>query len=211
MLLGHADDVILSRAEVPWLEDVFGERARIFPTGGHCGSMDQREFVREMLRADLRRRRRGLEPACARGPGAGRPALAPAPRLRPISWAPRRRAIELTARMQAVDIPLRVYDPWEGTNRGLYKFNALFDEYVFLPVVDAYEFVTPDFIEDRVTDFFSNLTEFRNATNGLMQARPDVAGPGGDPLRAQLDDRGRWACSTSRRRWAWRSSRRISA
>ena len=32
-----------------WLEDVFGERARIFPTGGHCGSMDQREFVREML------------------------------------------------------------------------------------------------------------------------------------------------------------------
>ena len=25
----------------------------IFPTGGHCGSMDQREFVREMLRADL--------------------------------------------------------------------------------------------------------------------------------------------------------------
>ena len=30
-----------------WLEDVFGDRARIFPTGGHCGSMDQREFVRD--------------------------------------------------------------------------------------------------------------------------------------------------------------------
>ena len=44
------DDVILSRDEMLWLEDVFGERARIFPTGGHCGSMDQREFVREMLR-----------------------------------------------------------------------------------------------------------------------------------------------------------------
>ena len=58
----------------------------------------------------------------------------------------------------------------------MYKFNAQFDEYVFLPAVNAYEFVTPDFIEDRVTDFFSNLTEFRNATNGLMQARPDVAG-----------------------------------
>ena len=27
-----------------------------------------------------------------------------------------------------------------------------------------------------MTDFFSNLTEFRNATNGLMQARPDAAG-----------------------------------
>jgi phospholipid-binding lipoprotein MlaA len=83
---------------------------------------------------------------------------------------------ELSAEDQAVDLPLRVYDPWEGTNRSMYKFNALFDEYVFLPVVNAYEFVTPDFIEARVSDFFSNLTEFRNATNGLMQARPDVAG-----------------------------------
>ena len=33
----------------------------------------------------------------------------------------------------------------------MYKFNALFDDYVFLPVVNAYEFVTPDFIEARVT------------------------------------------------------------
>ena len=47
---------------------------------------------------------------------------------------------------------------------------------MFLPVVRGYEFVTPDFIEDRVTNFFSNLSEFRNATNGLMQARPDAAG-----------------------------------
>ena len=83
---------------------------------------------------------------------------------------------ELSGPAQEVDFPLRVYDPWEGTNRAIYKFNAQFDRYVFLPAVNAYEFVTPDFIEDRVTDFFSNLTEFRNATNGLMQARPDVAG-----------------------------------
>ena len=50
VLLGTQDDVILSRDEVLWLEAAFGERARIFPTGGHCGSMDQREFVRELLR-----------------------------------------------------------------------------------------------------------------------------------------------------------------
>jgi phospholipid-binding lipoprotein MlaA len=83
---------------------------------------------------------------------------------------------ELTDSQREGDIPLRVYDPWEGTNRAVYKFNALFDEYVFLPVVRGYEFVTPDFIEERVTDFFSNLSEFRNAGNGLMQARPDAAG-----------------------------------
>jgi hypothetical protein len=50
VMLGTQDDVILSRDEMLWVADVFGERARIFPTGGHCGSMDQREFVREMLR-----------------------------------------------------------------------------------------------------------------------------------------------------------------
>ena len=57
VLVGTQDDVILSRAEVFWLQDVFGERARLFPTGGHCGSMDQREFVRSMLELTL------LEPA----------------------------------------------------------------------------------------------------------------------------------------------------
>lgn len=83
---------------------------------------------------------------------------------------------ELTPEEQQADYPIRIYDPWEGTNRALYKFNAQFDRYVFLPVVDAYEFVLPDFVEDRVSRFFSNLTEFRNATNGVLQGRPDVAG-----------------------------------
>jgi hypothetical protein len=49
VMLGTRDDIILAPGEVAWLEDVFGERARIFPTGGHCGSMDQREFVAAML------------------------------------------------------------------------------------------------------------------------------------------------------------------
>ena len=118
-------------------------------------------------------------------------------------------AFELSREDRAVDLPLRIYDPWEGTNRGLYKFNALFDDWVFLPVVDAYEFVTPDFIEARVSDFFSNLTEFRNATNGLMQARPDVAGRA--VLRFGLNSTvralGLFDVATP---WAWRSSRRIS-
>jgi phospholipid-binding lipoprotein MlaA len=83
---------------------------------------------------------------------------------------------KLTPGERDSDFPLRINDPWEGSNRAFYKFNAKFDEFVFLPLVRGYEFVTPDFIENRVTDFFSNLSEFRNATNGLMQARPDAAG-----------------------------------
>jgi hypothetical protein len=48
VMLGTQDDIILQRGEVQWLNDVFGERSRIFPTGGHCGSIDQREFVAAM-------------------------------------------------------------------------------------------------------------------------------------------------------------------
>lgn len=49
VLVGTADDLILAPGEIEWLDSVFGERARIFPTGGHCGSMDQRQFVAAML------------------------------------------------------------------------------------------------------------------------------------------------------------------
>jgi phospholipid-binding lipoprotein MlaA len=72
--------------------------------------------------------------------------------------------------------PLLVYDPLETFNRGVYTFNAGFDRYVFLPVVRAYEFVTPEFVQHRVSDFFLNLTEFRNFTNSVLQLKSEEAG-----------------------------------
>ncbi len=72
--------------------------------------------------------------------------------------------------------PLLVYDPIEPVNRGIYTFNAGFDRYVFLPVVRAYETVTPVFVRNRVSDFFSNLTEFRNFTNSVLQLKAERAG-----------------------------------
>ena len=62
-----------------------------------------------------------------------------------------------------------VYDPWEPMNRRIYNFNAVFDEYVFLPVVGAYEFVLPDFAQTGVTNFFNNLGEIDNLLNSLLQ------------------------------------------
>ena len=50
-----------------------------------------------------------------------------------------------------VTYPIDVYDPWEGFNRGMYRFNAGFDRYIFLPVVNTYAAVTPDVIEDGVS------------------------------------------------------------
>lgn len=81
----------------------------------------------------------------------------------------------LEAREAEAEFPIRIWDPWEGFNRGVYKFNAQFDRYVFLPVLQAYQYVLPVFVQDRVSSFFSNLGEIRNGANGLLQVRPEVA------------------------------------
>ena len=66
---------------------------------------------------------------------------------------------------------LDVYDPWEGLNRSMYNFNYYFDRYLFLPVVNGYEFITPDFVEDGITNFFKNLGEIRNFMNAALQLK----------------------------------------
>jgi phospholipid-binding lipoprotein MlaA len=72
---------------------------------------------------------------------------------------------------------IEVYDPFTGLNRRIYKFNAQFDEYVFLPVVDAYEAVTSEFVRDRATSFFLNVDEIATFANSVLQARPEKAVP----------------------------------
>jgi phospholipid-binding lipoprotein MlaA len=69
-----------------------------------------------------------------------------------------------------------VYDPLEPMNRVIYSFNARFDRYVFLPIVRAYEFVTPDFVEDRISDFFDNIGQIPTFVNATLQLKPQIAG-----------------------------------
>ena len=69
-----------------------------------------------------------------------------------------------------------VYDPLEGLNRAIYNFNAGFDRYIFLPIVRAYEFVTPTFVQHRVSDFFDNVRELPNFANALLQLKGETAG-----------------------------------
>jgi predicted alpha/beta-fold hydrolase len=45
----NVDDIIMAEGEIDWLVDVFGDRARIWPRGGHCGNMAYRENVEHML------------------------------------------------------------------------------------------------------------------------------------------------------------------
>lgn len=66
---------------------------------------------------------------------------------------------------------LQVYDPWESWNRRVYHFNYRFDEWVFLPVVDGYRYVTPRFVRSGVSNFFSNLGDVPNLLNSLLQLK----------------------------------------
>ncbi|NTU59965.1 MAG: VacJ family lipoprotein [Deltaproteobacteria bacterium] len=62
-------------------------------------------------------------------------------------------------------------DPWVGFNKSVYKFNYKFDQYIFLPVTNAYEFVTPTFVQTGVSNFFNNINEIKVFYNSLFQAK----------------------------------------
>lgn len=64
-----------------------------------------------------------------------------------------------------------VDDPWEGFNRNMYRFNFYFDKYLFIPVVNSYEFITPTMIQERISSFYNNLGEVKNLTNSLFQLK----------------------------------------
>lgn len=48
-LLHNEDDVILLPGEIDYLRDLFGDRAQIFPRGGHCGNMAYPDNVKAMV------------------------------------------------------------------------------------------------------------------------------------------------------------------
>lgn len=62
-----------------------------------------------------------------------------------------------------------VYDPWEGFNRTMYRFNYRFDKYVFLPVVSGYQYITPDLVEQGVHNFFTNFRQISTLINSILQ------------------------------------------
>jgi phospholipid-binding lipoprotein MlaA len=72
---------------------------------------------------------------------------------------------------EGTKLDVEVYDPIEGFNRGAYRFNYYFDKYLFLPIVAGYQFIMPDYAEDRVSNFVDNVYEFNNFTNNLLQLK----------------------------------------
>ena len=66
---------------------------------------------------------------------------------------------------------LNVYDPLESMNRRIYHFNYRFDQWVMLPVVDGYRYVTPRFVRTGVSNFFNNLGDVPNLFNSVLQLK----------------------------------------
>jgi phospholipid-binding lipoprotein MlaA len=65
---------------------------------------------------------------------------------------------------------LATYDPWAHFNRSMYRFNARFDEAVFLPVANGYRRL-PAPIRAGVHNFFGNLAEVDSVVNYTLQGR----------------------------------------
>jgi phospholipid-binding lipoprotein MlaA len=66
--------------------------------------------------------------------------------------------------------PMYTYDPWERLNRFTYRFNARFDEAIFLPVTDTYLRI-PGPLRSGVHNFFDNLGEVDSIVNYVLQWR----------------------------------------
>jgi phospholipid-binding lipoprotein MlaA len=91
------------------------------------------------------------------------------PKTGPETEPPKRQYEDLVKEKK--EYAIQVSDPLEGFNRGVYRFNYYFDKYLFLPIVKGYAFITPDFLEDRITNFFKNLREITNLTNSILQLK----------------------------------------
>jgi len=65
----------------------------------------------------------------------------------------------------------RTGDPWEGSNRSMYKFNYEADRFVLLPVVAGYEKAVPRFARTGVSNFFTNIREVQTFYNCILQAK----------------------------------------
>ena len=60
-------------------------------------------------------------------------------------------------------------DPLESYNRAMFEFNESFYDYVLDPIVDAYEFIMPEFVQTGVTNFFNHLDDILVMFNSLLQ------------------------------------------
>lgn len=62
-------------------------------------------------------------------------------------------------------------DPWEGWNRGTQEFNDDLDKTILKPMAKGYQWITPKFVDDGITNFFSNMNDIGVTLNDFMQLK----------------------------------------
>lgn len=70
-------------------------------------------------------------------------------------------------------------DPLEGWNRGVQSFNDKFDDYAMKPVAKGYNWIMPEFADQGVSNFFSNLNDIAVTINDLLQFKLEQTGMDG--------------------------------
>ncbi len=62
-------------------------------------------------------------------------------------------------------------DPFEPFNRKIFAFNLKFDTYLFRPIAKVYDKILPDFVENRIDNFFDNIDVIPSIVNDILQGR----------------------------------------
>ena len=66
-------------------------------------------------------------------------------------------------------------DPFEGFNRSVYSFNEVMDETLMNRIARFYQAITPDFVEQRISSFFSNVNDVVVIANDILQFKVNQA------------------------------------
>lgn len=66
-------------------------------------------------------------------------------------------------------------DPLEGFNRAVFAFNERLDSALIKPVATGYQTVLPQFVRNRIDNFFDNFHDGWSAVNQLLQGKPAAA------------------------------------
>ena len=70
-------------------------------------------------------------------------------------------------------------DPFAGWNRGTQTFNDNLDKAILKPVAKGYQWITPEFVSEGVTNFFSNINDVGVFINDLLQFKITQSGMDG--------------------------------
>ncbi|MEA3642449.1 MAG: VacJ family lipoprotein [Lamprobacter sp.] len=67
-------------------------------------------------------------------------------------------------------------DPWQTYNRAMFQFNTDFDNAFLKPVAQGYQAITPEPVNQGITNFFNNVADVTSAVNNALQFKLSRAG-----------------------------------